>query len=449
MTRSPSLNLLVHISLLGYERGGRSAGGDPDARTLEYIISRAHLAEEAGFDGVFYGDGPSLNRELIGSYGAFPYEPLTLLSAIASRTSRLGLIATVATQYNDPYNLARRVASLDQISAGRAAWNAVSGFTGERNFGYQQIPSPQERYRRAEEFVDVVTKLWQSWKPGYLLPEPVDGVRYDADRIEDIRHEGEYFQVEGALSVPPSPQQRPLLVQAGASEEALPLAGRFGELVYVAASTFEHAVQQRTALRAAALSYGRPADAIKSVPGLFAYIGATDDEARANRAASLTDRDLLSRGIASVKLEYSGFDFAGIDLDDELRPEDLPTAEEIDASQHRRSRAKLYLEFAQRPGATLRSFLTEVVTGTGHTNLVGSYDAVAQELERWYREGAADGFVLMGTNSLQEFIDEIVPRLESRGVFSASPELTTFRDRLRLPAASITEPAEAALAATA
>jgi alkanesulfonate monooxygenase SsuD/methylene tetrahydromethanopterin reductase-like flavin-dependent oxidoreductase (luciferase family) len=211
------------------------------------------------------------------------------------------------------------------------------------------------------------------------------------------------------------------------------LAGRFGELIYTAAPTFEEARNQVASYRAKAESYGRSPHSIKVVPGLYAYIGATPEEALANRASTVTDEDLLVQGVASAKREYSGFSFDGLSLDTELRPEHLPTEEEIDRSARRRSRALLFLGFAHRPGATLRSFLTEIVTGSGHTNIVGSYDQVADELVQWHRAGAADGFVLMGTNSLDEFLAEIVPRLERKGSYEARPDLTTFRSRLGLP----------------
>ena len=363
-TRAPSLKLLIHTVLLASDTAAYRHPWDraPEDGTFERIVARALTAEEHGFDGVFFGDAPALLRDTLASTGTFPYEPLTLLSSLAARTQRLGLIATLPTQYNDPYNLARRIASLDYISGGRAAWNAVTGFLGETNFGFKEIVPPAERYHRAVEFVDLVLRLWRSWQPGYLKPDAA-----------------------------------------------------------------------KTAYRSRAAAYGRSAQSIKVVPGLYAYIGATPDEALANRAATVTDEDLLVGGIATAKREYSGFDFDGLTLDDELRPEHLPTAEEIDRSARRRSRAHLFLGFANRPGATLRSFLTEIVTGTGHTNIVGSYDQVADELERWYRTDAADGFVLMGTNSLAEFLGEVVPRLERKGIYDRRPDLTTFRSRLGLP----------------
>jgi FMN-dependent oxidoreductase (nitrilotriacetate monooxygenase family) len=428
------VNLLVHINLLAYEtkesrqpleRRGQSG-------TFEHIVRRALLVEEAGFDGVFYGDGPSLNRETLTGRGPFGFEPFTLLSALSARTSRLGLIGTVATSYNDPYNLARRFASLDRISDGRAAWNSVTGFTGDKNFGPKGLLSPAERYERAHEFIEVVLKLWTSWGPGYLRADPASGSRLDPDKIRDIEHHGTFYDVEEALNVPPSPQGYPVIVHAGASEPGVDLGGRYGELIYVAAPTFDHALEFTSAYRAKGKVYGRDQDGIKIAPGLFAYIGATREEAEVSRQRIFGDEQLLG-GLGNLKTEYAGFDFSGYELDDVLRQEDLPTKEDILASGHRRSRALLYLEFANKPGATLRSFLTDVVSGTGHATLVGSYDEVADELERWHRAGVADGFVLMGTSSLEQFIGEVVPRLERKGIYRRRPELTTFRDRLGLP----------------
>jgi N-acetyl-S-(2-succino)cysteine monooxygenase len=450
-TETSQLNLIVHINLLGYEtkesrrpleRGQRSG-------TFEHILQRALFVEEAGFDGVFYGDGPGLNREVLKGRGPFGFEPFTLLSAIAARTSRLGLIGTVATSYNDPYNLARRFASLDRISDGRAAWNAVTGFTGDKNFGPEELLSPAERYERAHEFIEVVLKLWTSWKPGYLKAAATSGSPLDPDKIQDIQHHGAFFDVEEALSVPPSPQGHPVLVHAGASEPGIDLGGRYGEVIYIAAPTFDHALELTSAYRAKAKAYGRNQAGIKVTPGLFAYIGETREEAEASRQRIFGDAQLLG-GLGNLKTEYAGFDFSSYELDDVLRQDELPTEADILGSGHRRSRALLYLEFANKPGATLRSFLTDVVSGTGHTTLVGSYDEVVDELERWHRAGVADGFVLMGTSSLEKFIGEVVPRLERKGLYRKRPELTTFRDRLGLhPVGVAAESAEEPVVAEA
>jgi N-acetyl-S-(2-succino)cysteine monooxygenase len=290
-----------------------------------------------------------LTRPILAANGTFPYEPFTLLSALAARTSRLGLIATVATQYNDPYNLARRTASLDYISGGRAAWNAVTGFLGETNFGFKEILPPKDRYQRAEEFVEVVLQLWRSWKPGFLQPDAAKHQYYDADKIQDVNFHGQYFDVEQASTIPPSAQGHPVLVQAGGSENGLDLAGRYGELIYSAAPTFEQGRSQVEAYRAKVEAFGRSRDSIKIVPGLYAYIGITAEEALANRAATVTDEDLVVQGIASAQREYSGFSFDGLSLDDELLPEHLPTGEDIDRSARRRSRAQLFLGFGGCP----------------------------------------------------------------------------------------------------
>jgi N-acetyl-S-(2-succino)cysteine monooxygenase len=450
-TQTPHANLLVHINLLGYEtkESRRPLERTGQSGTFEHIVQRALLVEEAGFDGIFYGDGPGLNRETLKGRGPFGFEPFTLLSAIAARTSRLGLIGTVATSYNDPYNLARRFASLDRISNGRAAWNSVTGFTGDKNFGPDELLSPAERYQRAHEFIEVVLKLWTSWRPGYLRADPSSGSQLDSDKIQDIQHHGTFFDVEEALNVPPSPQGHPIIVHAGASEPGIDLGGRYGELIYIAAPTFDHALELTSAYRAKGRAYGRNQDGIKVAPGLFAYIGATREEAEASRRRIFGDEQLLG-GLGNLKTEYAGFDFSGYELDDVLRQNELPTKADILASGHRRSRALLYLEFANKPGATLRSFLTDVASGTGHTTLIGSYDEVADELERWHRAGVADGFVLMGTSSLETFIGEVVPRLERKGIYRKRPDLTTFRDRLGLPTVDVAaEAADGPVAAEA
>jgi hypothetical protein len=280
----------------------------------------------------------------------------------------------------------------------------------------------------------VVLELWNSWKPGYLNADPSSG--HGSTRT---RSKTSSTTAPSSTSKKRSASRRHRRVTRSLCMQAPRSRASISAATTANSSTSR---RRRSTTRSSSRpptkgqTYGRNQDGIKIAPGLFAYIGITHEEAEASRQRIFGDAQLLA-GLGNLKLEYDGFDFDGYELDDELRQDELPTKADILASGHRRSRALLYLEFANKAGATLRSFLTDVVSGTGHTTLVGSFDEVADEIERWHAAGVADGFVLMGTSSLELFISEVIPRLERKGIYRTRPELTTFRDRLGLPAVGV------------
>ena len=282
MTRQLHFNAFL-MGCGHHEAAWRLPESDPFANLdLGHWTNLAQTCERGGFDSVFLADSPALWGNAKHRPGG-ALEPTVLLTALAGVTSRIGLIATASTTYNDPYNLARRFASLDHVSRGRAGWNIVTTATkaAAQNFGLDDTPGHRERYRRAAEFVDVSIGLWDSWEDGAEIGDKATGVYADPARIHPVDFAGEYFRVRGPLNVPRSPQGRPLLVQAGSSHDGREFAARYAEAVFTAQQTLADAQEFYADLKNRAGRLGRDPDGIKILPGLVPVIGSTEAEARA------------------------------------------------------------------------------------------------------------------------------------------------------------------------
>ncbi len=410
-----------------------------ESTPLDSYLRLAREVEDEGFDGVLSADFLGINRKTLNGNGDGPYtirlfEPLTRLAALAVSTRRLGLVVTLSTQFSQPYSLARQLTSLDHLSGGRAAWNVVTSFTGERNFGLKELPSPSERYERAQEFLDVVGALWNSWAPDYAVTRS-DGSRgVDVDKIVDIRHEGKHFSVEQALDLPPSPQRVPVIVQAGSSGLGVELAGRNAEVIYVATPDLESAVDYSDQLAASALAAGRERSHIRVLPGTRIYLGETHEEAVADYLSVLSERDLIAAK-QSIRGELPDLDIEDLGLDDELPLDRFPSEEEIRSGGRRISRSLIYRNLAASGQyRTVREFLTRFATSFGHSQFIGTPEAVADEIERWFRSGAVDGFTIHSVNSWRLLVDRLLPLLRERDVLlprpAADAPIQTFRERL-------------------
>ncbi|MGU3502098.1 LLM class flavin-dependent oxidoreductase [Mycobacterium sp. C31M] len=409
-----------------HEASWRLTESDPFAATdVAHYVRLAETAERGTFDSVFLADSPQLN----GNVGRRPLgvlEPLTLLTVLASTTRHLGLIATASTSYNTPYNLARRFASLDHVSAGRAGWNIVTTATVEaaRNFGLDELPAHADRYARAQEFVEVAQKLWDSWEDDAIVADKTNGVWGDDSKIHPAAHRGRYFSVEGALNIPRSPQGYPLLVQAGSSEDGRGFAARHAEAVFTAQQTLEHGLEFYTDLKARAVAAGRDPDTIKILPGIVPVIGSTEAEAVAR------DRELEE----AIVPEYAHRQLATtlripveeLDLDRQLPDELLPE----DAIEGAKSRYTLIVELARSEKLTVRQLIGRLGGGRGHRTFTGTPEQVADTIEDWFRRGAADGFNVMAPvlpSGLELFVDHVVPILRDRGLFRREYTATTLR----------------------
>ncbi|MFF3518084.1 LLM class flavin-dependent oxidoreductase [Streptomyces sp. NPDC002573] len=396
---------------------------------LRYFQQLAQTAERGLLDSVFLADGLALwGKVRHNALGGF--EPLTLLSALAAVTEHVGLIATVSTTFNEPFHTARKFASLDHISGGRAGWNIVtSGTVNEaRNFGQDEHLEHALRYERAREFVDVATKLWDSWEDDAILLDRERGVYADTDKVREINHRGEYFGVQGPLNVPRSPQGYPLLVQAGSSEDGKEFAAQYAEAVFTAQQTLADGQAFYKDLKSRLARYGRTGDQLLVLPGIAPVIGSTEAEAR-SLEQELTELQVPEYGLAQLS-GMLGTDLTGLPLDGPL-PE-LPEERDINGNK---SRFTLVAELARRDGLTLRELIARLGGGRGHRVYAGTPEQIADEIEEWFTEGAADGFNIMPPHlpgGLEDFVDHVVPILQRRGLFRTEYTGRTLRENYGL-----------------
>lgn len=428
------------LGLLGMGVGNHVAGWrHPQARAdgthdIDFFIELARTAERARFDMLFFADSLAI-RERGGpesfsrSHHIGQLEPLTALAAIAVCTERLGLVATASTTYNEPYHVARKFASLDHISKGRAGWNAVTSFTQSEalNFGLEAHPDHAARYARAREFVDVVRGLWDSWDDGVYVRDKETGVHIDPARLHALNHRGDHFRVRGPLNVERPPQGHPVMVQAGASADGQRLAAATAELVFSAAESITHALAFNESLRAQASNAGRDPELLKIMPGAFVVVAETESQAREQHQEL---QELIHPAIGVAQLSSMiGFDLSGHALDGPLP--------DLGQTQGHQSRQQLLVALARREGWTIRQLYQYVANGFGHRVMVGSADQVADEMQAWFEQGAADGFNVLPPylpGGFDAFCQLVVPRLQRRGLFRTEYAGRTLRDHLGLAA---------------
>ncbi|MGH1564886.1 NtaA/DmoA family FMN-dependent monooxygenase [Mumia sp. DW29H23] len=403
---------------------------DPAASaTLDHYVDVARTTERGLFDSIFFADRPGLETFRAGFFPQVGFDPLDLVAALASVTTRLGLIATASTTYNAPYDLARRIATVDHLSGGRAGWNVVttSYAATAKNFGTVH-PEHEDRYARAGEFVDVVRALWDTWDDDAVVADRASGVWAEPGRIRPAGFHGDYYDVAGALPVPRSPQGHPVLAQAGSSDAGIDLAGRVASLVFTPQPTVAAGRAFRDRLQKAAANHGRPADSVLALPGLAFVLGSTEAEARARRA------DLEDRAKSEFRWRNLAY-LAGLDLA-LIEPDRPLSAEAISAAPRANSTTARVLEIAERTGQTFREIADEIAVLPGQLEFTGTPEQLADLVEEWVTEGASDGFTLLPTtlpDSLALFVDHVVPLLQERGLHRREYTGTTLRDHLGLP----------------
>ncbi len=410
----------------------RHPDAQADAGTnFRHYADLARRAEAAKFDAVFFADSVGVKTTdrgyLARTARADHLEPLTTLAGLAAVTERIGLIATASTSFNEPYTLARQFASLDVISGGRAGWNLVTSSSDAeaQNFNRDTHLDHATRYERAAEFHDVVVGLWDSWEPGAHLRDKTTGLFYHPEKLHVLAHRGKHFQVRGPLNVARSPQGRPVVVQAGASEAGRDLAGRTAEVIFVAHQTEQEAQAFYTDIKGRAVAHGRNPDDVKIMPGIFPIIGATQAEAEDKfaRLQNLVDPVV---GVALLS-GMIGHDLSGYPVDGPL-----PDLGETNGGKSRR---QLLVDLAQRGNLTIRDLYLRICGARGHQQVVGTPRSIADQLHEWFENGSADGFNIMSPwlpGGLIEFIDGVVPELRRRGLFRTEYEGTTLRDHLGL-----------------
>lgn len=411
-----------------HEASWRLPESDPHAGTsVAHWQNMARIAERGKLDSLFLADSPVLWGD-IGRRPSASLEPTVLLTALATVTDHIGLIATASTTYNEPYNLARRFASLDHISGGRAGWNIVTtaGLDAARNFNRTRLPSHRDRYDRAAEFVEVSLRLWDSWADDAVLADKAAGIWGDDSRLRPPEHVGARFRVAGALNVPRSPQGHPVLVQAGSSENGRGFAARYAEAVFTAQQTLADAQAFYADLKRRAAAHGRD---VKILPGIVPALAATEREALAleEELDRLIRPEYAKRHLA----EQLRVDPDDLDLDREL-PDGLPDEDEIEGAK---SRYTLIVTLARRERLTVRQLIGRLGGGRGHRTFAGTPEQVADAIQLWYDNGAADGFNIMPPvlpRGLADFVDHVVPILQRRGLFRTGYTGATLRDHYGL-----------------
>ncbi|MGP4088472.1 LLM class flavin-dependent oxidoreductase [Streptomyces sp. KR55] len=427
----------LHLNLFVYPGGHHEAawryhGTDP-GRILDigFYQDLARRAERATLDAVFFADGPSL-ADNVRYASRFRLEPFTWLSAIAAATERIGLIATASTTYTEPYNLARLFASLDHLSRGRAGWNIVTTGAPQAagNFGLDAHPVHAERYDRAREFVEVVTQLWDSWEDEALVADRKSGLFADTDRIHEINHTGRHLKVRGPLNLPRSPQGRPVYVQAGSSQDGRSFAAAHAEAVFTAHQTLRSGQEFYADLKARAAALGRNPDQVLVLPGISPFIGSTEAEARALHE----EFNDLTQPEYSLQLLHRllGLRLSADELDGPVDRRLIETSGE----RGNGSRFQLVLDIIDREQPTVRQLLHRLAGARGHRVVAGTPEQVADQIQEWFEQGAADGFNIMPPwlpGGFDLFADQVVPILQARGLFRTTYDGTTLREHYGLP----------------
>lgn len=397
---------------------------------LTYFKEIAQTAEKGLFDLLFLADSLSVDENSHPNI-LTRFEPMTLLSYIASATNHIGLVATASTTYEEPFHVARKFASLDHISAGRAGWNVVTtslASTAE-NFNKTEHLEHSARYRRATEFMEVAKRLWDSWEEDTLVIDKESGQFIDKSKFHQINHQGEFFSVRGPLNVSRSPQGQPVIVQAGSSGDGQRFAAKYAEIVFTAQANKEDAITFYKEIKGQMEQYNRKKSSLSIMPGFMPIVGATEAEAQ-EKYEALQELIIPKAGLAILGRYFGDIDFAGISLDTPFTEIKLP--ETVNAIQ---SKHEMILKKAKEENWTLRQTYQWVAGSRGHHIAIGTPTQIADKMEEWVREGAADGFNIMPAllpDSLTDFVTYVIPELQARGIYRTEYESDTLRGNLGL-----------------
>ncbi|WBC01097.1 LLM class flavin-dependent oxidoreductase [Micromonospora sp. WMMA1976] len=433
-SRAPRRNLHVNLFLAGtghHEGSWRHPLADSvGAASADHYIALAVAAEKACLDSIFIADGLCCAIDVEHSMPR-NFEPISLLGAIATHTRTIGLIGTMSTTFNEPFNAARQFSSLDHLSNGRAGWNIVT--TAEhraaRNFGLPRMPSHEERYGRAAEFLEVAKELWDSWDDRAVLNDVPAGRYADSELIRPVKFQGERFRVAGPLNIARSPQGYPVIVQAGTSEIGQAFAAAHAEVVFSVTYTLAEAQEFYRSFKGKVAAAGRDPSLVKVLPGIVPIIGDTEASAK-KRADELNDLIVTARAIAALE-ERIGFSLAGYSLDEPLPP--LPPVDEFPGQ---RGRYRVIKELAEREKLSIRKIIGRLGGGRGHHTVIGSPEQIADQMEQWFLSEAADGFTVLPPllpEGLELFAGHVVPELRRRGLMREGYEGHTMRDHYGLP----------------
>jgi FMN-dependent oxidoreductase (nitrilotriacetate monooxygenase family) len=426
------LNLNTYLRNSGYhESAWKVSAADPGSvLDVRHYIELARVAERGVLDCIFLPDSPGVAEFRSEHLPAAGFDPVPLLSAVATVTDRVGLIATVSTTYSFPWDVARRLATLDFISDGRAGWNIVTTVEPAvaGNFGDEPHPPRADRYEKADEFVEVVLALWDGWEDGAAVRSRESGVWADSARLHPPRHRGRHFDVSSYLPFPRSPQGHPFLAQAGSSPAGVALAAKYADGVFSPQNDIASGVSFRARLREQAAANGRDPDHVRALPGLSFLLAGTEAEAQARlqELEAASSSEFRWRNLANL----AGLDFTTIDPDAPFPPsllEDVPKTS---------FGASIYRMAAAQPDITFRAVAQKLSALPGGLDFTGTPEGMADLIAEWWEAGACDGFTLMPNvlpSELVTFVDEVVPILQRRGIARTEYLGTTLRDHFGLP----------------
>lgn len=412
--------------------GSVSGWRHPDALTdasvnINFYKQQALKAEEGKFDLVFIADGLYITEHSIPHF-LNRFEPITILSALGAVTSHIGLVGTLSTSYSEPFTVARQFASIDHISGGRAGWNVVtSPLEGSaKNYSKEHHPTHPERYKIAEEYLEVARGLWDSWEDDAFVRNKETGVFFDPEKLHRLDHKGEHFSVQGPLNIARSRQGHPVVFQAGSSEDGKNLAAKSADAVFTGHETIEEAKEFYQDVKSRAAAYGRSPDEIAILPGIGPIIGQTEEEAerKYEEIASLVTIDKA--------LQYLGRFFEHLDFSQFPLDETFPDLGELGSNSFRSGTDKIK-RVAKEQNLTLRQVALR--SATPRSPFIGTPEKIADLIQQYHEEGAADGFIIHSSTpkGLDEFVDYVVPILQERGIYRTEYESDTLRGNLELP----------------
>jgi FMN-dependent oxidoreductase (nitrilotriacetate monooxygenase family) len=425
--RQLHLNYFHHPSGC-HEAGWRHASVEArDVLGFEHYVRMAKLCESACFDSIFLGYGYTASG--VGHTDmSLLIDPIVALAAVAAQTTHIGLVCTMSTTFNQPYDMAARFAALDHVSHGRAGWNMVTSQTDmeARNFGLEAVPEHDGRYRRAAEFVEVCKKLWDSWEPDARVIDKAAGVYADPRKVHAIHHVGEHYRVEGPAMMPRSPQRWPLLAQAGSSPAGREFAARHADAMFTIASTIEAARPFYAEMKAKVAALGRDPGRFVVMPGLAWVLGATEEEAK-RRADELIADFVVPEGGLGLLSTFLKLDVKAHPLDGPVPP--LPPLDNFSGGIHR---MRILYDYVERERPTVRELAAWFANQMrGHGMFVGTAEQLADHMQLWFETGGCDGYLLLPPivpRDLDDFCRDVVPILQDRGLFRRSYEGRTLRE---------------------
>ncbi|WP_062788005.1 LLM class flavin-dependent oxidoreductase [Aquitalea pelogenes] len=427
MSKPITFGIMLH-GAGGHMHAWKHPSGPADASVnLQFYIDTVQKAEANGIAFAFVADGLYINEKSIPHF-LNRFEPISILSALASVTRKIGLAGTVSTSYSDPFTVARQFGSLDLISGGRAGWNVVTTPLEGTALNYSR-PHPEHslRYEIADEYLQVTQGLWDSWDDDALPRNRETGQFFDKDKLHTLNHKGRFFQVAGPLNISRSPQGQPVIFQAGSSDAGIGLAGKYADAVFTHSPSIEETRDFLRKVKTSAVLHARKADDVKIFPGIAPVVAATDAEAEA-KFRIIQQLLTIDDALAYLGRFFDHHDFTQYPLD-----EAFPELGDIGRNSFRSTTDQIKAR-AREHGLTLRQVALEVATP--RSNFVGSGEKVAAEIIRWVDEGAADGFILgfpVVAEGLDDFITHVLPVLEKSGRFNRQLDGRTLRDHLGLP----------------